>query len=162
MQIDPDKIRDVIGPGGKQITAIIEQSNDVKIDIEQDGRITIMHHNNKDIDTAVALIEQIIRVAKVGEVYQGKVVRVEKFGCFVELWKGNDGLCHISKLAHERVAKVEDVCNIGDIISVKVIGIDDRGRIDLSRKDTLPKPKKVETAPKKVEAAPVKKDDEAK
>jgi len=91
------------------------------------------------------MIEAIIREAKKGEVYQGKVVRVEKFGCFVELWKGTDGLCHISKLAHERVAKVEDVCNIGDIISVKVIGIDDRGRIDLSRKDTLPRPKRVET-----------------
>jgi polyribonucleotide nucleotidyltransferase len=144
MQIHPDKIRDVIGPGGKQITQIIEKSNDVKIDIEQDGRVTIMHTNSKDIQTAIALIEDIIREAKVGEVYNGKVVRVEKFGCFVQLWKGTDGLCHISKLAHERVNKVEDVCNIGDIINVKVIGIDDRGRIDLSRKDTLPKPAKKE------------------
>jgi len=147
MQINPDKIRDVIGPGGKMITSIIEQSNDVKIDIEQDGRVTIMHTNKEDIETAIKLIENLIREAKVGEVYSGKVARVEKFGCFVELWKGTDGLCHISKLAHERVAKVEDVCNIGDIISVKVIGIDDRGRIDLSRKDTLPKPKKVERKP---------------
>jgi len=147
MQIKPDKIRDVIGPGGKMITSIIERSNDVKIDIEQDGRVTIMHTNKEDIATAIKLIEDIIREAKVGEVYSGKVVRVEKFGCFVELWKGTDGLCHISKLAHERVVKVEDVCNFGDIISVKVIGIDDRGRIDLSRKDTLPKPKKVEKKP---------------
>ncbi|AIO19107.1 Polyribonucleotide nucleotidyltransferase [Candidatus Izimaplasma bacterium HR1] len=144
MQISPDKIRDVIGPGGKMITKIIESSNDVKIDIEQDGRVTIMHTNYEDIETAVKLIEDIIREAKRGEVYSGKVVRVEKFGCFVELWKGTDGLCHISKLAHERVAKVEDVCNLGDFITVKVIGIDDRGRIDLSRKDTLPKPKRVE------------------
>ncbi len=141
MNIDPDKIRDVIGPGGKQITKIIESCNDVKIDIEQDGRVTIMHTNNEDIDKAIAIITDIIRVAKVGEVYNGKVVRVEKFGCFVELWKGTDGLCHISKLDHSRVNKVEDICNFGDIISVKVIGIDDRGRIDLSRKDTLPKPK---------------------
>ncbi len=148
LTIDPDKIRDVIGPGGKQITQIIEQCNDVKIDIEQDGRVTIMHTNYVDIEKAIKLIEDITREAKKGEVYSGKVVRVEKFGCFVQLWPGTDGLCHISKLAHERVAKVEDVCNVGDVITVKVIGIDDRGRIDLSRKDTLPKPKRVER-PKK-------------
>ena len=142
MTIDPDKIRDVIGPGGKQITQIIEQANDVKIDIEQDGRVTIMHTNYEDIEIAVKLIENIVREAKKGEVYSGKVVRVEKFGCFVELWPGTDGLCHISKLAHERVAQVEDVCNVGDVITVKVIGIDERGRIDLSRKDTLPKPER--------------------
>lgn len=146
LTIDPDKIRDVIGPGGKQITKIIEQCNDVKIDIEQDGRVTIMHTNSEDIDKAIAIIADITREAKVGELYSGKVMRVEKFGCFVELWKGTDGLCHISKLAHERVNRVEDVCNVGDVITVKVIGIDDRGRIDLSRKDTLPKPKRVETA----------------
>jgi len=151
LTIDPDKIRDVIGPGGKQITQIIEDSNDVKIDIEQDGRVTIMHTNYEDIETAIKLIENITREAKKGEVYSGKVVRVEKFGCFVELWPGTDGLCHISKLDHARVAKVEDICNVGDVITVKVIGIDDRGRIDLSRKDTLPKPKK-EFKPKKEEA----------
>jgi polyribonucleotide nucleotidyltransferase len=144
MNIDPEKIKDVIGPGGKVITQIIEKSNDVKIDIEQDGRVTIMHTNYEDIETAIKLIENIIREAKKGEVYSGKVVRVEKFGCFVELWPGTDGLCHISKLDHARVNKVEDVCNVGDVITVKVIGIDDRGRIDLSRKDTLPKPKVVE------------------
>ena len=143
LNIDPDKIRDVIGPGGKQITKIIEQCNDVKIDIEQDGRVTIMHTNNEDIDKAIKIIEQIVRVAKVGEVYSGKVVRIEKFGCFVELWKGTDGLCHISKLAHERVNKTEDIVKMGDIITVKVIGIDDKGRVDLSRKATLPKPKPV-------------------
>ncbi len=142
MTIHPDKIRDVIGPGGKQITAIIEASNDVKIDIEQDGRVTIMHHNSDDIKTAIGMIEDIIREAKKGETYSGKVVRIEKFGCFVELWKGTDGLVHISKLAHERVNKVEDVVNLGDIITVKCIGIDDRGRVDLSRKDTLPKPER--------------------
>ena len=147
LTIDPDKIRDVIGPGGKQITKIIEECNDVKIDIEQDGRVTIMHTNNEDIDKAIKIIEAIIRVAKVGEVFNGKVVRVEKFGCFVELWKGTDGLCHISKLDHSRVNKVEDICNVGDRINVKVIGIDDRGRIDLSRKDTLPKPKPVVKKP---------------
>jgi len=141
LQIDPDKIRDVIGPGGKQITKIIEQCNDVKIDIEQDGRVTIMHTNTVDIAKAIKIIEEIVRVAKVGEIYNGKVVRIEKFGCFVELWKGTDGLCHISKLAHERVQKTEDVVKLGDIISVKVIGIDDKGRVDLSRKAVLPRPK---------------------
>lgn len=155
MQIKPDKIRDVIGPGGKVITQIIEKCNMVKIDIEQTGRVTIMHTNYEDIETAVAMIEALVREAKKGEVYQGKVVRVEKFGCFVELWKGTDGLCHISKLAHDRVAKVEDICNVGDIISVKVIGIDDRGRIDLSRKDTLPRPKRVVTPVAKPVAKPV-------
>ncbi len=150
MKIDPDKIRDVIGPGGKQITKIIEECNDVKIDIEQDGRVTIMHTNTVDIEKAIKIIEQIVRVAKVGEVYNGKVVRIEKFGCFVELWKGTDGLCHISKLAHERVQKTEDVVKLGDIINVKVIGIDDKGRIDLSRKAVLPKPKyPPKPAPKK-------------
>lgn len=140
MVIDPDKIRDVIGPGGKQISQIIEDCDDVKIDIEQDGRVTIMHTEIPPIDKAVKRIEEIVRVAKVGEVYRGKVVRIEKFGCFVELWNGTDGLCHISKLAHERINKVEDVVKYGDMIDVKVIGIDERGRIDLSRKAVLPKP----------------------
>ena len=155
MQIDPDKIRDVIGPGGKQITKIIEQCNDVKIDIEQDGRVTIMHTNTVDIAKAMKIIEQIVKVAKVGEVYSGKVVRIEKFGCFVELWKGTDGLCHISKLAHERVHKTEDVVKLGDIISVKVIGIDDKGRVDLSRKAVLPRPK-VTPKPVHLKAAEMK------
>ena len=141
MMIDVDKIRDVIGPGGKIITSIIEACNDVKIDIEQDGRVFVMHSDQASIDKAMAMIEDIVRVAKPGEIYNGKVTRVEKFGCFVELWPGTDGLCHISKLAHERTNKVEDVCNLGDVITVKVIGIDDRGRIDLSRKDTIPRPK---------------------
>jgi len=148
MLIDPTKIRDVIGPGGKQISQIIDDNDDVKIDIEQDGRVTIMHTDIEPIISAMKRIEDIVRVAKVGEVYEGKVVRIEKFGCFVELWKGTDGLCHISKIAHERVEKVEDVVKLGDKINVKVIGIDDRGRIDLSRKATLEKPKASESKPK--------------
>ena len=159
LTIDPDKIRDVIGPGGKMITKIIESCNDVKVDIEQDGRVTIMHTNYVDIQKAIGLIEDITREAKKGEVYAGKVVRVEKFGCFVQLWPGTDGLCHISKLDHARVNKVEDICNIGDIINVKVIGIDDRGRIDLSRKDTLPRPKRVETPKPEVKKPEVKKEE---
>lgn len=144
--ITPDKIRDVIGPGGKIISDIIDKCDGVKIDIEQDGRVTVMHTDTEPIIRALAMIADLVRAAEIGEVYRGKVVRLEKFGVFVELWKGTDGLCHISKLAHERVEKVEDVVKLGQMIDVKVIGIDDRGRIDLSYKATLPKPE-----PKKAE-----------
>ena len=146
MFIEPDKIRDVIGPGGKSINDIIEKCDGIKIDIEQDGRVTLMHPRYEPIEKAIAIIEQIVKVAKIGEVYDGKVVRVEKFGCFVELWPGTDGLCHISKLAHHRVNQVEDVVKLGDPLKVKVIGIDERGRIDLSHKALIEKeePKKEE------------------
>jgi len=137
MQISPDKIRDVIGGGGKTITAIIEQCNGIKIDIEQDGRIIFMHEESYFIDKAMKLIEDIIREVKVDEKYLGKVVRIEKFGAFVELWPGQDGLVHISKLDVKHIKNVEDVVKIGDMIEVKVIGIDDRGRVDLSRKAVL-------------------------
>ncbi len=149
MLIDPEKIRDVIGPGGKQISKIVENNDDVKIDIEQDGRVTIMHTDIEPINNALKEIEDIVRVAKVGERYQGKVVRVENYGCFVELWPGTDGLCHISKLAHGRVNKVTDVVDVGDTLDVKVIGIDDRGRIDLSHKAVLPKPENQQGSDKK-------------
>lgn len=146
MFIEPDKIRDVIGPGGKSINDIIEKCDGIKIDIEQDGRVTLMHPRYEPIEKAISIIEQIVKVAKIGEVYDGKVVRVEKFGCFVELWPGTDGLCHISKLAHHRVNQVEDVVKLGDPLKVKVIGIDERGRIDLSHKALIEKeePKKEE------------------
>ena len=139
IRINPDKIRDVIGAGGKIITQIIEDFNNVKIDIEQDGRVFIMHNDSTWIKKAAEKIEALVREAKVGEIYEGKVTRVEKFGCFVELWPGAEGLVHISRLAKERVEKVEDIVKIGDIILVKCIGIDDKGRIDLSRKDALSK-----------------------
>ncbi len=148
MVIDPEKIRDVIGPGGKQISEIIERNDNVKIDIEQDGRVTIMHTEVEPIDRALKEIEDIVRVAQVGEVYNGTVTRVEPYGAFVELWPGTEGLCHISKLAHERVPSVKDVLSVGDKVDVKVIGIDERGRIDLSRKATMPKPEKSKGAPK--------------
>ncbi len=137
MLVNPDKIRDIIGSGGKTIQGIIEKCNDVKIDIEQDGRITVMHEDSYFINKALGLIEDIIREVEVGTVYSGIVRRIEKFGCFVELWPGQDGLVHISKLDTKRVEKVEDIVKIGDVIQVKAIGIDDRGRVDLSRKAVL-------------------------
>lgn len=140
MFIDPDKIRDVIGPGGKIINGIIEKCDNIKLDIDQDGRVTLMHSRYEPIEKAIAIIEEIVKVAKIGEEYDGKVVRIEKFGCFVELWPGTDGLCHISKLAHTRVDKVEDVVKLGQSLKVKVIGIDERGRIDLSHKALIPRP----------------------
>ncbi len=137
IKINPDKIRDVIGSGGKIITQIIEDNNNVKIDIEQDGRVFLMHHETKWIKRAAEKIQDLVKEAKVGEIYEGKVTRIEKFGCFVELWPGTEGLVHISRLAKERVEKVESVVSLGDQILVKCIGIDEKGRIDLSRKDAL-------------------------
>lgn len=134
-KIDPEKIRDVIGSGGKVITEIINQTNNVKIDIEQDGRVTIMHTDQVWIDRAREMIENIVRVAEVNELYEGKVSRIEKFGAFVELWPGTEGLLHISKISNDKVDKIEDVLRVGDEIVVRVIGIDEKGRVDLASKD---------------------------
>lgn len=142
LQIDVDKIRDVIGPSGKIINGIIEACDHVKIDIENDGSIVIYHQDMVAIRKATEMIENIVKVAKIGEIYEGKVVRIEKFGAFVNLFGNNDGLLHVSKIAHERVEKVEDVLKIGDIIKVKVVEIDEKGRVNLSRKELLEKPKK--------------------
>ncbi|MFA5006808.1 MAG: polyribonucleotide nucleotidyltransferase [Candidatus Izemoplasmatales bacterium] len=142
MRINVDKIRDVIGPGGKMIQSIVERCNEVKIDIEQDGRVIFMHTDVYWIDQAMKLVADIVREVQVGEIYTGKVVRIEKFGCFVELWPGQDGLCHISKLAEKRVERVEDVVKLGDMITVKVTEIDEKGRVDLSRKAILESLKK--------------------
>ncbi|HPZ27496.1 MAG TPA: polyribonucleotide nucleotidyltransferase [Bacilli bacterium] len=141
--IDPMKIRDVIGSGGRIITDIINQCNDVKIDIENDGRVTIMHPDKMWAEKAARIIEDIVREVEVGEFYPGKVVRIEKFGAFVELWQNTEGLIHISKMAAEKVARVEDVLHLGDEIIVKVIGIDDKGRIDLATKDYVENRKKM-------------------
>ena len=137
IKIKPDKIRDVIGSGGKIISQIIEENDQIKIDIEQDGRIFLMHHDSKTIETVSEKILDLVREAKVGEIYEGRVKRIEKFGCFVELWPGTEGLVHISKLAKERVEKVEDIVSLNDQILVKCIKIDDKGRVDLSRKEEL-------------------------
>jgi len=136
MTINPDKIRDVIGPSGKQINKIIEETG-VKIDIEQDGTIFISSANEEMNKKAKKIIEDIVREVVVGQVYLGKVKRIEKFGAFVEIFNGKDGLVHISELAEERVKKVEDVVKIGDEILVKVTEIDNHGRVNLSRKAVL-------------------------
>ena len=141
MNIDPDKIKDVIGPGGKMINEIIAQCDNVKIDIDDDGKVVIYHNDYDTIEKAKQMISDIVRVAKVGDVYAAKVVRLEKFGAFVNLFGNTDGLLHISKISHHRVDKVEDVLKLGDIIDVKVIEIDNKGRINVSAKALLPKPK---------------------
>lgn len=141
MNIDPDKIKDVIGPGGKMINEIIAQCDDVKIDIDDDGKVVIYHNDYDTIEKAKQMISDIVRVAKVGDVYAAKVVRLEKFGAFVNLFGNTDGLLHISKISHHRVDKVEDVLKLGDIIDVKVTEIDNKGRINVSAKALLPKPK---------------------
>jgi polyribonucleotide nucleotidyltransferase len=136
MSINPDKIRDVIGPSGKQINKIIEETG-VKIDIEQDGTVFISSINEEMNKKAKKIIEDIVREVEVGQMYLGKVKRVEKFGAFVEIFAGKDGLVHISELAEERVGKVEDVVAIGDEILVKVTEVDKQGRVNLSRKAVL-------------------------
>ncbi len=136
MQINPDKIRDVIGPSGKQINKIIEETG-VKIDIEQDGTVFIASADQEMNDKAKDIIEDLVREVVVGEMYLGKVKRIEKFGAFVEIFPGKDGLVHISQLAEERVNKVEDVVSIGDELLVKVVEIDRQGRVNLSRKAVL-------------------------
>ena len=143
MNINPDKIRDVIGPGGKVITKIIDETG-VKIDIEQTGEVFIAGIDQEMIDLAQKLIKDIVVEAEVGQTYKGKVTRITTFGAFVEILPGKEGLLHISHIAHERVAKVEDVLNIGDEVEVKVTEIDEKGRVNLSRKVLLPKPEKIE------------------
>jgi polyribonucleotide nucleotidyltransferase len=140
LTIPTDKIREVIGAGGKIINQIIADCNNVKIDIEDDGRVMIYHLDQASIDKARAKIEGICRTAKVGEVYEGKVVRLEAFGAFVELFPGTDGMIHVSKIAYERVEKPSDVLKLGDKVKVVVIEVDEKGRVNVSRKDLLPKP----------------------
>lgn len=137
IQVDPDKIRDIIGPGGKMINKITSET-ETEIDIEPDGTIYIAAVNPELGIMARKMIEALTKDVKPGETYMGKVTRVEKYGAFVEILPGKEGLVHISRLACERVEKTEDVVNLGDEIPVKVIGIDDRGRIDLSRRAAIP------------------------
>ena len=140
LTIPSDKIRDVIGTGGKMINQIIDECDQVKVDIEDDGRCVIYHSDKNMLNKAKEMIENIIRDAKVGEIYEGKVTRIEKFGAFVELFPGTDGLLHVSKIAYDRVEKPEDVLKLGEIVKVIVTEIDDKGRVNVSRRDLLEKP----------------------
>ena len=147
-RINPEKIKDVIGSGGKTITEIINSCNNVKIDIEQDGRVFIMHSEREWITAAKEKIMDIVREAEVGKIYTGKVVKVVDFGAFVELWHGCEGMVHISELEEKRVKEVKDVCREGDEIVVKVLAIDEKGKIKLSRKAVFAKEKTEEVKEK--------------
>ena len=139
--IMPDKIREVIGSQGKVINGIIKDcSDDVKIDINDDGRVIIYSVHNDMIEKAYNMIMAIAKVPQVGEVYDAKVVRIESYGAFVNLFGNTDALCHISKLDWKRVEKVEDVCHLGDTLKVIITGIDAQGRVDVSHREFLPKP----------------------
>lgn len=149
--INPAKIKDVIGKGGETITKIICEAsnvtevtniNAVKVELEDDGRVIIYHSDQEIIDRTRKMIEEITREVEEGKIYDAKVVKIESFGCFVQLWPGCEGLVHISELAHERVEKTEDVVSLGDEIIVKALGTDKKGRQNFSRKEALPKPKR--------------------
>ena len=134
--VNPDKIRDIIGPGGKMIKKIVEETG-AKIDVDDSGKVFVAAVNSESAQKAIAMIEGIVAVAEVGKVYTGKVTRLMNFGAFVEILPGKEGLVHISQLSTERVEKVEDVVSVGDEIAVKVVEIDQKGRINLSRKAVL-------------------------
>lgn len=155
--IKPEKIKDVIGRGGEMITKIICDSsnvtavtdiNAVKVDLEDDGRVTIYHSDKDIIEKTKQMILDAVKEVEEGKIYPAKVVKIEEFGCFVQVWPGCEGLVHISELAHERVKKCEDIVSLGDEILVMAIGCDKKGRLNFSRKQALPKPKKVEEVKK--------------
>ena len=158
LHINPDKIKDVIGKGGDMITKIILESsnvtsvndiNAVKVDLQDDGTVLIYHQDQDIINKTKEMIENVAREVQEGEIYTGKVVKVEDFGVFVELWQGCEGMCHVSQLAWERIDKPSDLFKVGDEIIVKAEGYDNRNRLNLSRKAALPKPAKVEKEDKK-------------
>jgi polyribonucleotide nucleotidyltransferase len=151
--INPNRIKEVIGKGGEMITKIILEAsgvttvsdiNAVKVDLEDDGRVIIYHTNKEIIEKTTQMIKDIVREVEEGKIYNGKVVKVEEFGCFVELWPGCEGLVHISQLAKDRVEKTEDVVKAGDEILVKALGYDKKGRLNLSRKEAMTFEKKEE------------------
>ena len=158
--IKPEKIKDVIGKGGEMITKIICEAsnvstvtdmNAVKVDLEEDGRVTIYHSDKAIIEKTMNMILDIVKEVEEGQVYPAKVVKIEDFGCFVQVWPGCEGLVHISELAHERVNKTTDVVALGDEILVKAIGCDKKGRLNFSRKQAMPAPKKPAKEEKKEE-----------
>jgi polyribonucleotide nucleotidyltransferase len=136
IQVKPDKIRDIIGPGGKVIKKIIADTG-VKIDTNDDGKVVIMSNDSVSANLALKIIKDIVKEVEVGEIYLGKVTKIATFGAFVEIMPGKEGLVHISKLDTARVNKVEDIVSVGDEILVKVTEIDGQGRVNLSRKDAL-------------------------
>ncbi len=149
-QIDPEKIKDVIGRGGEMITKIILEASNVKtvndkdavkVDLEDDGRVIIYHTDAEIIEKTKQMILDVVKEVEPDKIYTGRVTKVEDFGCFVELWPNCEGLVHVSQLAHERVNKPSDIVHVGDEILVKSLGYDNRGRLNLSRKEALPKPK---------------------
>ena len=144
--IDPNKIKDVIGKGGEMITKIILEAsnvntvndiNAVKVDLEDDGRVIIYHNSKEIINKTAEMIKDVVKEVETGKIYTGKVVKVEDFGCFVELWPGCEGLVHVSHLDEKRVEKPSDIVKVGDEIIVKSLGFDKRGRLNLSRKEAL-------------------------
>ena len=146
--INPDKIKDVIGKGGEMITKIICEAsnvssvndiNAVKVDLEDDGRVIIYHTDKEIIEKTAAMIKDIVKEVETGKIYTGKVVKVEEFGCFVELWPGCEGLVHVSHLDQKRVEHPSDMVKVGDEITVKSLGYDKKGRLNLSRKEALNK-----------------------
>jgi polyribonucleotide nucleotidyltransferase len=158
LQINPDKIKDVIGKGGEMITKIILEAsnvtavndiNAVKVDLQDDGTVLIYHTDKEIIAKTKEMIENVAREVEEGKVYTGKIVKVEDFGCFIELWPGCEGMCHVSQLAWERVEKASDMFKVGDEIIVKAEGYDNRNRLNLSRKAALPKPERKEKEDKK-------------
>ena len=150
MRIEVDQIKDVIGKGGETINDIIEKCDDVKIDIDDEGLVTIYHYSQEAIDKAVKMIEDITRKANVGEIYDGKAVRVEDKYAFIELFPGTNGFLHVKDVAWDRTEKVSDVIKLGDIVKVKVTKITDKG-VNVSKKALMPRPVKKEE--KKEEAA---------
>ena len=151
--INPDKIKDVIGKGGEMITKIILEASNVKtvneigavkVDLEDDGRV-IIYHNDKDvIQKTRDMIENVAREVEIGKIYTAKVVDIHDFGCFVELWEGCEAFLHVSQMANERVEKPSDIVSVGDEIIVKATGYDKKGKLNVSRKEALPKPEKKE------------------
>lgn len=144
--INPDKIKDVIGKGGEMITKIILEAsnvtsvndvNAVKVDLEDDGKVIIYHTDKEIIEKTAQMIKDVVKEVEKDKIYTGKVVKVEEFGCFVELWPGCEGLVHVSQLAADRVEKPSDVVKVGDEILVKSLGFDKKGRLNLSRKEAL-------------------------
>jgi len=138
IQVKPEKVRVLIGPGGKTIREI-SNASDCKIDVDDDGNVNIASADKKNVDKAIEMIDELFQEAEVGKLYKGKVVKILDFGAFVEILPGIDGLLHISQIDHDRVNKVTDVLSEGDEVLVKVLEVDERGKIRLSRKAALGK-----------------------